>query len=88
MRLTTIVATLSCVSTIGVAASAGARAQNTASERYDAPQAFWSTPGDGRLILLLRNAKDERVAQEPTFVTPVPYRVRVCVTTRRGSRII
>jgi hypothetical protein len=39
-------------------------------------QAYWSTPGDGRLVMLLRNAA--------SFEQPVPLRVRVCVTNFTG----
>lgn len=41
------------------------------------PQALWSTPGDGTLIALVRNAKD--------FQTAIPVRVRVCVTNFTGD---
>ena len=39
-------------------------------------QAYWSTPGDGRLVMLLRNAAG--------FAASIPFRVRVCVTNTTG----
>ena len=48
------------------------------------PQASWSTPGDGRLVMLLRNSTDHYVIEDPTFRTAVPFRVRVCVTNFAG----
>jgi hypothetical protein len=47
-------------------------------------QALWSTPGDGRLVMLLRNATDEHLTTDPAFTTAVPFRVRVCVTNFAG----
>jgi hypothetical protein len=41
------------------------------------PQAYWSTPGDGRLVMLARNAAG--------FNKPIAFRVRVCVTNFTGS---
>ncbi len=52
---------------------------------YEAPQALWSTPGDGRLVMLIRNATDQRVFDDPPFITPIPFRVRVCVTNFVGD---
>lgn len=40
-------------------------------------QAYWSTPGDGRLVMLLRNAA--------SFEQAIPLRVRVCVTNFTGA---
>src|SRR5260370_41413150 len=48
-------------------------------------QALWSTPGDGRLVMLLRNATDANLVTDPAFTTPIPFRVRVCVTNFAGS---
>jgi hypothetical protein len=39
--------------------------------------AVWSTPGDGRLVMLMRNADG--------FIAPIAARVRVCVTNFTGS---
>jgi len=39
-------------------------------------QAYWSTPGDGTLTLLLRNKLG--------FQNPIPFRARVCVTNFTG----
>jgi hypothetical protein len=41
------------------------------------PQAAWSTPGDGRLVMLARNALG--------FDKPMPFRVRLCVTNFTGA---
>ena len=41
-----------------------------------AEQAYWSTPGDGTLTMLIRNAK--------SFQAPIPFRARVCVTNFTG----
>lgn len=67
----------------GVAAAGDAPAQP--GHRYDARQAVWSTPGDGRLVMLVRNAIDRRLLDQPTFITAVPLRVRVCVTNFVGT---
>ena len=56
-----------------------------AGSRYDAPQALWSTPGDGRLVMLVRNAVDQDPTADPAFKYPVPFRVRVCVTNFSGT---
>jgi hypothetical protein len=47
-------------------------------------QALWSTPGDGRLVMLLRNGTDRNLTSDPVFTTPIPFRVRVCVTNFAG----
>lgn len=41
------------------------------------PQALWSTPGDGRLVALARNAAG--------FDKAMPVRIRVCVTNLTGT---
>jgi hypothetical protein len=41
------------------------------------PPAYWSTPGDGRLVMLARNAAG--------FDQALPLRVRVCVTNFTGT---
>jgi hypothetical protein len=49
-------------------------------------QALWSTPGAGRLVMLLRNNVDKNPVADPAFTTPMPYRVRVCVTNFAGTQ--
>ena len=65
---------------LGLAGSTPGRAQPATPnpKNSDAnPQAYWSTPGDGRLVLLARNAAG--------FDKPMPLRVRVCVTNFTGA---
>ena len=47
------------------------------------PQAVWSTPGDGRLVMLARSATAS--FDKPTGV-PIPFRIRVCVTNFTGVK--
>jgi len=75
-----------CVLALSLIGASLAHAQSGSPSKSDVdPQALWSTPGDGRLVMLLRNAIDQRVIEDPPFVTLVPFRVRVCVTNFAGT---
>jgi hypothetical protein len=60
-----------------IALSPLAQAQNGGAAERTNPPAQWSTPGDGRLVMLARNSAG--------FNTPMPVRVQVCVTNLTGS---
>jgi hypothetical protein len=73
---------LALVSTVAARAQVGDPKQNPPDVD---PQAFWSTPGDGRLVMLARNATDADPLASIAFKTPMPFRVRVCVTNFTGA---
>ena len=47
------------------------------------PQALWSTPGDGTLVMLVRS--DAFYDASKPALPAIPLRVRVCVTNMTGS---
>jgi hypothetical protein len=84
VRSAAIVAPVLILALTGASASRAQTGNSHPGQDVD-QQALWSTPGDGRLVMLLRNATDANLITDPAFTTPVPFRVRVCVTNFVGS---
>jgi len=62
---------------LGLAAAPARFALAADQQPHTEPQAAWSTPGDGRLVMLARYGKE--------FADGMPFRTRVCVTNFTGA---